>query len=45
MAAMIDMAAANDALEIAVMERKHVHGNVPIMNWSVSNPMDPCRQP
>ena len=29
--------AAIDALEIAVMERKLVHANVPIMNWSMGN--------
>jgi phage terminase large subunit-like protein len=40
-----DMAAAIDALEIAVMERKLVHADIPIMNWSMSNAvatMDPA---
>jgi phage terminase large subunit-like protein len=31
------MGPAIDALEIAVMERKLVHANVPIMNWSMGN--------
>jgi phage terminase large subunit-like protein len=32
-----DMGPAIDALEIAIMERKLVHENVPILNWSVGN--------
>jgi phage terminase large subunit-like protein len=32
-----DMGPAIDALEIAIMERKLVHANIPIMNWSVGN--------
>jgi phage terminase large subunit-like protein len=32
-----DMAAAIDALEIAVMDRKLLHADIPIMNWSMSN--------
>jgi phage terminase large subunit-like protein len=31
------MAGAVDALEVAIMERKLVHANVPILNWSVGN--------
>jgi phage terminase large subunit-like protein len=32
-----DMGPAIDALEVAIMERKLVHANVPILNWSVGN--------
>jgi phage terminase large subunit-like protein len=32
-----DMGPAVDALEVAIIERKLVHANVPILNWSVAN--------
>jgi hypothetical protein len=32
-----DKGPAIDALEIAIMERKLIHGNIPILNWSVGN--------
>ena len=32
-----DMAPAIDALEIAIMERKLVHENSPVLNWNVAN--------
>lgn len=32
-----DMAGAINALEVAIMERKLVHANVPILSWSVGN--------
>lgn len=32
-----DMGPAIDALEIAIMERKLIQGNIPILNWSVGN--------
>ncbi len=31
------MAGAIDALEVAIMERKLVHGNVPTMNFCIGN--------
>jgi hypothetical protein len=40
------MGPAIDALEVAIMERKLIHGNIPILNWSVSNAVattDPAR--
>src|SRR5215831_445087 len=32
-----DMATAIDALEIAIMERKLVHENSPVLNWNMAN--------
>ena len=32
-----DIAPAIDALEIAIMERKLVHENSPVLNWNVAN--------
>jgi phage terminase large subunit-like protein len=32
-----DMAPAIDALEIAVMERKLIHGSSPLLNWNMAN--------
>lgn len=40
-----DMAAAIDALELAIMERKLVHPNNPVLNWNMANAvstMDPA---
>lgn len=40
-----DMAPAIDALELAIVERKLVHGNHPVLNWNMANAiatMDPA---